>query len=647
VDKKRVGLVVLGALVVLGLVAGVAFFGPWGSDGDATPSVQPGIDVGDPATKAADDFASAWEAGTLAEIAYTPESGDVATITAFLVGGLTSAGGARPAVEVTSVRAADGSGSRAVATATITWTLDGGRPWSYDTSFGLVRVDEAWQVAWTPSVIEPTLRAGEALRVGRVAATRGTIVDATGKVLVAEKGAVTVGIRRSRAPDPEGTARTVARLTGVAPEPLVAAVLDAGPEDFVVVTTLARADYEKIRAQIQPLPGTVFREEQAESGLPDNYARALLGTTGLATPEIIAASGGRVVAGDVAGLTGLEAGQDEVLAGSPGVSVQAVSASPGAVPRALKVYPPVDGTPVTVTIDQRIQAAADAAVAGTANPSALVAIRVSTGDVLAVANGPVDQSAFNRAMVGRYPPGSTFKVATTLALLQKGLTPDTVVDCPATITVGKVFRNAEGEALGPVPFRKVFADSCNTAFIGQASTISTEELGLYAATLGYRDLDVGAPVFGGSVPVAVDSTEHAAQVIGQGRVEASPFAVALASASVANGTSLVPRLVVDASAPDPGPGAPLPPQRVTQLRDLMREVVVDGTGGAVKAVPGGDVFAKTGTAEFGTEVPPRTHAWFTGYQGDLAFAVLVEDGGFGGAVAAPLAAAFLTTVANG
>ncbi|HEX2578614.1 MAG TPA: penicillin-binding transpeptidase domain-containing protein, partial [Aquihabitans sp.] len=227
------------------------------------------------------------------------------------------------------------------------------------------------------------------------------------------------------------------------------------------------------------------------------------------------------------------------------------------------------------------------------------------------------------------------------------LTPDTVVACPETITVGKVFRNAEGEVLGDVPFRKDFADSCNTAFIGQAGSITPEELTAAASSLGYRELDLGIPVFGGSVPTTGDATEHAANMIGQGKVEASPFAVALASASVANGSSLVPRLIVDPAGAAPEPGAGLPPDEIAQLRELMRGVVVDGTGGALAGVPGGDVFGKTGTAEFGTEVPPRTHAWFTGYQGDIAFAVLVEDGGFGGAVAAPLAAQFLTALASG
>jgi cell division protein FtsI/penicillin-binding protein 2 len=73
----------------------------------------------------------------------------------------------------------------------------------------------------------------------------------------------------------------------------------------------------------------------------------------------------------------------------------------------------------------------------------------------------------------------------------------------------------------------------------------------------------------------------------------------------------------------------------------MRAVVTEGTATVLRDVPGEPVSGKTGTAEFGPEVPPRTHAWFTGFSGDLAFAVLVEDGGFGGRVAAPLAGELL------
>ena len=148
------------------------------------------------------------------------------------------------------------------------------------------------------------------------------------------------------------------------------------------------------------------------------------------------------------------------------------------------------------------------------------------------------------------------------------------------------------------------------------------------------------------MPLTDSETEHAADMIGQGKVEASPFNVALASASVAAGRSVSPRLIIDPAKPEPVLGEELPAGPIAALRGLMRGVVTNGTGSALAGVPGGEVSGKTGTAEFGTEVPPKSHAWFTGYQGDIAFAVLVEDGGFGGQVAAPLAAQFLTALAG-
>jgi cell division protein FtsI/penicillin-binding protein 2 len=87
------------------------------------------------------------------------------------------------------------------------------------------------------------------------------------------------------------------------------------------------------------------------------------------------------------------------------------------------------------------------------------------------------------------------------------------------------------------------------------------------------------------------------------------------------------------------PGEPQP--QAADLQALTRAVVTEGTATVLRSVPGVPVSGKTGTAEFGEQVPPRTHAWFAGYSGDLAFAVLVEDGGFGGAVAAPIAGELL------
>jgi cell division protein FtsI/penicillin-binding protein 2 len=116
--------------------------------------------------------------------------------------------------------------------------------------------------------------------------------------------------------------------------------------------------------------------------------------------------------------------------------------------------------------------------------------------------------------------------------------------------------------------------------------------------------------------------------------------VAVSAATVAAGALHAPRLLADAPAVPPGPVLP----QTATLQELTRLVVTGGTGTALRTVPGDPVAGKTGTAEFGSQTPPQTHAWFAGWSGDLAFAVLVEDGGFGGAVAAPVAATFLRTL---
>jgi cell division protein FtsI/penicillin-binding protein 2 len=118
--------------------------------------------------------------------------------------------------------------------------------------------------------------------------------------------------------------------------------------------------------------------------------------------------------------------------------------------------------------------------------------------------------------------------------------------------------------------------------------------------------------------------------------------MATVAAAVDAGQWHAPRLLIAPStlAPTGPPPAPLGPDVVANLRSLMRLVVTSGTGTAAN-VPGQVVFGKTGTAEFGSGTPPETHAWFIGFRGDLAFAIIVEGGGVGGTVAAPLAARFV------
>ena len=162
----------------------------------------------------------------------------------------------------------------------------------------------------------------------------------------------------------------------------------------------------------------------------------------------------------------------------------------------------------------------------------------STGDILAVANRPTD-ATYDRAIDGRYPPGSTFKVVTTAALLRAGLKTSDTVDCPKTITVdGKLFKNFEGGAAGAVPFATDFAQSCNTAFVSlaQAAGRPTRCRARRATSAS------GAPAPARSRP-ARDAVARAATMIGQDRIVASPLAMAGVAATVADGRWHAPRLV--------------------------------------------------------------------------------------------------------
>jgi len=617
--------------------------------------------------RAAASFANAWSSGHLETVPYRGSTGaEAARQAAAVTAGLTPAAEDRPAaVELLGVDGPrDGAGTGRFR---VRWDLGPGRSWQYETSAQLVEGGAGWQVEWTSAILQPKLTAGQLLSAGRTPAARGQILGAGGQVLVSERPVVTVGIQPGRATDRRATVAAVAAVVDIDAATLTRRVLAAAPSAFVDVITLRRADYDAVRPRLQPIPGAVFQESMLALAPTAQFARALLGTVGPATKEIVDASGGRVKAGDPTGLSGVQRGYDATLAGTAGITVRAISgttatagtatAAGDGAPVTLFTAPPVNGRPVTLTLDAKVQQAAEAALAAATKPAGLVAIRVGTGQVLAVANGGPNGAGYNRALIGRYPPGSTFKVATTFALLRAGVTPETTVPCPPTITVGgRVFKNAEGEALGSTPFRNDFAQSCNTAFVGSSRRISAAQLYAAARALGYGAPDtLGVTAFTGAVPQTAGDVEHAADAIGQGTVLASPLTVASVSASVAAGRFSPPRLVVDPApsgqatpagqatpSGSPDRTAALPAGPIEDLRSLMREVVVGGTGTALRGVPGAPVQGKTGTAEFGSANPPATHAWFTGYQGDVAFAVVVEGGGFGAKAAAPLAASFLT-----
>lgn len=173
----------------------------------------------------------------------------------------------------------------------------------------------------------------------------------------------------------------------------MARVRASPPHAFVDVVTLRRADYDQLSAQLKPLSGTVFQTGTQPLAPTRSFARALLGTVGPFTAELLAQRPGRYQPGQLVGLSGLEQQYDEQLAGTPASRVRLRHAPPTAGEVTLLDVAGKAGQPVQTTLDARVQQAADGALAGQAKPSALVAVRVSTGDVLAVANGPGGGSA--------------------------------------------------------------------------------------------------------------------------------------------------------------------------------------------------------------------------------------------------------------
>lgn len=519
-------------------------------------------------------------------------------------------------------------------------------PWAYSGTLPLVRGDGAWTVQWAASDLHPKLVEGRTVRVVRGLPERAAVQDSAGQPLFTRAKVVTVGVEPRKATDLPSLAATLASVLGVTAADVVADVRKAKPDAFVPVITLREADYRKVKAKIYDLPGTVFRSGERQLGPTARFAQPLLGRVGEGTAEVLKEAGSRFRVGDELGVSGLQRALNDDLSGAAGARIEMVAASGAGTPVVLGEIAPTPGTPVRTTLDRSVQTAADAAVATVPKPAALVAVRPSTGEILAVADNA--KAAYEIGLAGRYPAGSTFKIVTATALLSAGVVrPASPVACPGTTVVhGKQFQNEDRFDLGTVPMRTAFARSCNTTFTALSQRLPDTGLSSAAAAYGVGTewtLPVGS--FGGSVPAPKDDTEKAADAIGQGRVEVSPLAMALVSAAVARGTPVTPSLVAGKPATPSGTAPAGPPAAVLPaLRDMMRAVVTEGTATALRDLPGAPVSGKTGTAEYGTATPPRSHAWFTGFRGDLAFAVFVEDGQSSKTTAVPVARAFLSAV---
>ena len=380
------------------------------------------------------------------------------------------------------------------------------------------------------------------------------------------------------------------------------------------------SDTEKFRLE---------REETAPPKVTDREGTSLVGADYPSLAPLL----GRL-AGDAGG------------GGGPRGAVELVDRASGRTVRTeasfgKKPDPATADRPVRTTLDATWQAAAEKALGkADGKNAALVALRVDNGEVLALANSP--SSGFNRAASGTYAPGSTWKIVTSSALLLKGaVAPDDVVDCPKYLTVGKEFHNVETSEHPGATFRKDFTESCNTAFISLRGKLDDGELGKVARTyfgVG-QEWHVGIPTYDGSVPAPKDATEKAASMIGQGRVQANPLIMASVTATAVSGEFHQPSLTEGNE--DGTRTEPLPDEVVAQLRELMRATVTDGTARVLADLPG-EVGAKTGTAEVSDD--QDNNGWLVAHRGNVAVAVVVEEGVTGGGSAGPVVHSLLSDV---
>ncbi|MCX5265368.1 penicillin-binding transpeptidase domain-containing protein [Streptomyces sp. NBC_00199] len=288
------------------------------------------------------------------------------------------------------------------------------------------------------------------------------------------------------------------------------------------------------------------------------------------------------------------------------------------------------------TLSANVQAAAEKAVQKYPE-SSVVAVKPSTGEILAVANNRAD--GWNAAFLGEVAPGSTMKIVSAATLIDNGLTTaNGPAPCPSSaVSESQTFKNIKGMKPDEgATLSKSFAVSCNTAFVKFADEVKVDSLTNEARDRFGIGLDwqTGIPSFDGSVPAA-GGPDTAAGLIGQGKVQMNPLNMASVTATAMTGAFRQPVIVpLSLDGRDPAHAKGLSAGTVQQLRSMMNRTATSGTAAQVMAGLSGRIGAKTGSAEVDGQA--RSDSWFTGYRGDVAAAAMTQDGGHGVDASGPI-----------
>jgi hypothetical protein len=483
-----------------------------------------------------------------------------------------------------------------------TWHLPKNRLWTYDGKLNMVRQEGRWEVRWSATGLHPSL--GEHQRF----ALRS---DPPRRASVNERGGTDVlvpGFRYGYALDARAAAGDLMRTATAVADALrpfdptmeaqrLAEIASSSPRALPLVT-LNQADNDRVKGAIANLPGVVVTPQPDLIATDDRFAPVIVNQVKQAVDDQLDGQAGwRVVS---VNQNGAEVDVLNEVAGAPAPSV-------------------------TISLDRIVQNAAQDAVNMVGKKAMIVAIRPSTGDILAIAQNAAADADGPAATMGLYPPGSTFKIVTAGAAIDRDMaTPNTMLGCPGHLDIGhRTVTNYNAFDLGTVPMSRAFANSCNTTFAELASNMPPRGLTAAAAQYGIgTDYAIdGISTVTGSVPPTVNLAERTEDGFGQGKVLASPFGMALVAATVAAGKTPVPQLIEGRPTKVTDGGDPISPKMLDGVRPMMRLVVTNGTAKDIGSA--GDVLGKTGEAEY----DGGSHAWFAGYRGDLAFAALIVAGG--------------------
>jgi len=483
-------------------------------------------------------------------------------------------------------------------------------------------------------------------------APRGIVFDREGKVLVENRHSYSISIVREHTKDLNRTIRLLAGVLGM-DEPGVRTIVERHrreptyrPITIVQDATLAQVSAVKARRLDFELPDVVV-EEVPTRQYPETMAAHAFGYVGEVNDAQVAAGEEGLKSGDIVGQSGIEKVYNAMLMGEDGAKRVVVN-SVGREIRTLEEDPPTEGKRLQLTIDYDLQKAVEDAfdateAAGLTNAGAAIVLDPNTGGILAFASRPAyDPNAFaagidratwaslnidedrplnDRAIQGRYSPGSTFKMAVALAGLEEGIiTPDFHAHCAGAATFyGRPFKCWKKGGHGSIDLRHAIEQSCDVYFYTVANMVGVDKINKWATALGLgvkSGIDLPNENQG-----LVPSTEWKMRVrhekwyagetisvgIGQGQVSVTPVSMAVYMATLANGgTRVTPHLLkaVDDGTgwkPVPGPApqskVEINPEKLQAIRDGLWMVVNSAGTGATARIAGKDVSGKTGSAQ--------------------------------------------------